>query len=59
MRQESDDLQRSIELLNNAYTAVERALYACMNRQAVDELQCAEELLELAIAHVKHVNEQQ
>ena len=58
-RQESDDLRRSIALLNDAYAAVERALGACMNRQALDELQSAEELLELAIAHVKHVKEQQ
>jgi len=55
----SDDLRRSIELLNNAYAAVERVLYTCKNRQALDELQCAEDLLELAIAHVKHVKEQQ
>jgi hypothetical protein len=48
----SDDLRRSISLLNDAYAAVERALYACKNRQAL-ELQCAEDLLELAIAHVK------
>jgi hypothetical protein len=52
-RQESDDLRRSIDLLNDAYAAVERALGACMNRQALEELQSAEELLELAIAHVK------
>jgi hypothetical protein len=50
----SDDVRQSIELLNACYAAVERALYTSMNRQALlDELQRAEDLLELAIAHVK------
>jgi hypothetical protein len=45
----------SIDLLNDAYAAVERALGACMNRQALDELLRAKDLLELAIAHVKEL----
>jgi len=50
----SEDQRDSLELLNDRYSAVERALYSATNRLLVNELSAARELLEDAIAHVEH-----
>ena len=50
----SEDQRDSLELLNDRYSAVERALYSATNRLLVNELLAARELLEDAIAHVEH-----
>ena len=50
----NNDQMDSIQLLNDRYSAVERALYSATSRLLVNELLTAKELLDGAIAHVKH-----
>jgi hypothetical protein len=50
----SGDQTDSIQLLNDRYSVVQRALYSATNRLLVNELLVARELLDGAIAYVKH-----